>query len=57
MSESKERCKYCDREYDEDEVARKYGELSNVFVLGYCSAYCYTRDIVVCKEGAKKNER
>jgi hypothetical protein len=54
MSKSKERCKYCDREYDEDEVARKYGELSNVFVLGYCSAYCYTQDTVVRKEGAKK---
>lgn len=41
-------CKYdrCQREYDRDEVARIYGELSNVFLLGYCSAYCYTRATV-----------
>ena len=41
-------CKYdrCKREYDRDEVARVYGELSNVFLLGYCSAYCYSRDSV-----------
>ena len=41
-------CKWhgCQREYDRDDVARVYGELSNVFLLGYCSAYCYTRDTV-----------
>ena len=41
-------CKYsrCQREYDRDEVARVYGKESNVYLLGYCSAYCYTRDNV-----------
>ena len=41
-------CKYdrCQREYDRNEVARSYGELSDVFLLGYCSPYCYIRDNV-----------
>ena len=40
----------CLREYDRDEVARQYGKDSNVYLLGYCSAYCYTRDKVKEKE-------
>ena len=38
-------CKWyqCQKEFDRDEVARQYGNDSNVYLLGYCSAYCYTR--------------
>ena len=41
-------CKWyrCQKEYDRDEVARRYGKDSNVYLLGYCSAYCFTRDTV-----------
>ena len=41
-------CKYekCRKEFDRNDVARQYGKDSNVFLLGYCSAYCYTRDTV-----------
>jgi len=41
-------CKYekCLKEFDRNEVARRYGEDSNVYLLGYCSASCYTRDTV-----------
>ena len=41
-------CKYkkCRKEFDRNDVARRYGEDSNVFLLGYCSAQCYTRDTV-----------
>lgn len=41
-------CKYhgCQKEYNRDEVARQYGKFSSVFLLGYCSAQCYTKDTV-----------
>lgn len=41
-------CKYkrCGKEFDRNEVARIYGGLSNVYLLGYCSAQCYTMDTV-----------
>ena len=41
-------CKYrgCRKEFDMGDVARRYGKDSNVYLLGYCSAQCYTRDTV-----------
>ena len=41
-------CKYerCQREFDKEDVRRRYGKDSNVYLLGYCSAYCFTRDTV-----------
>lgn len=35
-------CKYCKKNYDLNEVERKYGIESTVYVLRYCSAQCYT---------------
>ena len=39
-------CKWngCQKEFDRNEVAQQYGRDSNVFLLGYCCAYCYTKD-------------
>ena len=41
-------CKYekCQKEFDREEVARRYGKDSMVYLLGYCSAQCYTKDTV-----------
>jgi len=46
VKENKGICKYCEKEYDKDEIVRIYGEMSNVSLLGYCSAQCYTKDTV-----------
>jgi len=35
-------CKKCKRNVDSKEVKRKYGKESRVYLLGFCSAKCYT---------------
>ena len=35
-------CK-CGKEYSTEEVRRIYGKESSPYILGYCSAYCYTQ--------------
>lgn len=38
-----EHCKTCGGAYDRRKVKRQFGPLPS----GYCSAYCYTRDVVL----------
>lgn len=46
-------CKECKEYYDPKTVARAYGKESRPFILGYCSAACYT--VVNARESAKKD--
>lgn len=39
-------CKKCGNNYDKKEVKRIYGEDSSPYILGYCSAQCYTKDVI-----------
>jgi hypothetical protein len=39
------KCKQCGKEYDPNEVKRTLGEESSPYLLGYCSARCYTKHI------------
>jgi hypothetical protein len=36
----------CAKEYDKKLIGRQYGKESYVYILGYCSAQCYTKDIL-----------
>jgi len=36
-------CNGCGSKYDKTAVGRSLGKLSNVYLLNYCSAYCYTK--------------
>jgi len=38
-------CKHCNKEYNRGEVKRVLGEESSPYLLGYCSAQCYTKAI------------
>ena len=38
-------CKGCGKQIDKNEIKRIYGSPSMVYILGYCTAYCYTKDI------------
>lgn len=38
-------CKGCETLYDENKVKRSLGVESMVYLLGYCSAGCYTRHL------------
>ena len=35
-------CKNCNREYDKENIKRVYGKESMPYLLGFCSAKCYT---------------
>jgi len=36
----------CRKEHDGVNIARSSGEWSTIYLLGYCSARCYTKDVV-----------
>jgi hypothetical protein len=40
------RNKKCNREYDENQVKRILGKESSPYLLGYCSAQCYTHSLI-----------
>lgn len=40
------KCKQCGKPYILSEIKRIYGEESNIYLLGYCSAKCYTKKII-----------
>lgn len=39
----RQECKYCGREYDAEQVKHSLGKESSPYILGYCSAQCYTK--------------
>jgi len=43
-------CKFCGVIHSPREVKRVYGKLSRPYILGYCSAQCYTQDLIIKKE-------
>ena len=45
-NERKDTCKECEKEYSQAEVARTLGKFSQPYMLGYCSAGCYTKAYV-----------
>jgi len=50
-------CKCCGKEYDEDTVRRSLGADSRPYLLGYCSARCYTRDVIEKNSEPKEVKR
>lgn len=42
----KRECRLCKKQVDTDNIRRVYGSCSHVYVLGYCSAQCYTKDTI-----------
>ena len=38
-------CRKCKKEVNTEDVRRKYGSCSVVYMLSYCSAQCYTKDV------------
>jgi hypothetical protein len=38
-------CKHCEQPYDKEEVKRINGSESAPYLLGYCSAQCYTKSV------------
>ena len=49
-NQGKEKCTFCRTLYDPKTVKRVYGKESPVFLGGYCSAACYTKDILHTKK-------
>jgi hypothetical protein len=50
------KCKYCKKEYDKEEVKRTLGEESAVYILDYCSAQCYTKNMTNRPDSKTKDE-
>lgn len=46
-------CKHCGVIHSPREVKRIYGKLSQPYLLGYCSAQCYTMSIFAYKKDEK----
>ena len=48
-SEVELKCKYdkCNKPYTLSEIKRIYGKESMPYLLGYCSAVCYTKDRIL----------
>lgn len=45
-NDRKGKCRYCEKEVNTDDIRRIYGSCSHVYMLGYCSAKCYTKDTI-----------
>lgn len=43
-------CNFCNVKYDKKEIKRIYGKESRPYLLGYCSAACYTKDVILKEE-------
>jgi hypothetical protein len=39
-------CKQCGKEHDPKDVARSLGKESSPYLLGYCTARCYTKAVI-----------
>jgi len=39
-------CRSCEKKVNTDDVRRIYGICSHVYMLGYCSAACYTKETI-----------
>lgn len=39
-------CVYCNMPFDKSSVKRQYGVSSAVYQLNFCSAKCYTEDVL-----------
>lgn len=52
------KCKYqkCRKEFDIKEIKRIYGKKSSIALLGYCSATCYTKDVMKFSQLGKEPE-
>ena len=37
-------CRRCKKTVNTEDVRRKHGSCSHVYMLNYCSAQCYTKD-------------
>jgi len=49
-------CKHCGVIYNPREIKRIYGKLSRPYLLGYCSAQCYTQDVII-KSNTDENKK
>jgi hypothetical protein len=36
----------CQKEFNKKDVGRQLGKESSAYLSGYCSAFCYTKDII-----------
>jgi hypothetical protein len=45
MDNRKSNCRLCNKVVNTEEVRRQYGSFSHVYMLSYCSAQCYTKDL------------
>lgn len=45
MDKRKGTCRKCKKEVNTEDIRRKYGSCSMVYMLSYCSAQCYTKDV------------
>ncbi len=43
-------CKNCNESYDKNKVKRAYGKESYVYMLGFCTAKCYTEKSLTPKK-------
>jgi hypothetical protein len=46
MDKRKGVCRKCGKEVNTEDIRRKYGSCSHVYMLSYCSAQCYTKDTI-----------
>ena len=50
------KCPYCGKVTNEKELIRRHGEWSQITLLGYCSAQCYTKHVLMPGNQPKENE-